>query len=363
MITALDPSKGVVECPTCSTPVADLEMDIEYAKADVVKLNAEIEARYQVQAASMEYHTVLNRYEEWKMGWEARQEDLLEQADVTVDADAPLTEAELADAVETKERYEEWQVARAGAIDELRNVGQSIASREGVLASKTRARGTLEERIAAYESEGITDEAATEARMVLPGRQAQYAERLQLEGQLSALTSNLEIRQADLAQAELRINESQRLVAFAAHLRDVRDTLHRDNLPRVVARNYLELLQESINAILESFATDYRVVATESLGFDACFLDGRVQQVPRLSGGQKVVLALAFRISINALFAADLGLLCLDEPTAYLDDENLACLDVALERLRALSESRGLQCILITHERGLEHLFDKVIQL
>jgi len=66
---------------------------------------------------------------------------------------------------------------------------------------------------------------------------------------------------------------------------------------------------------------------------------------------------------VNSLFAADLGVITLDEPTAYLDDENINCLDLALARLRSLSEARGLQCILITHEKGLGHLFDHVVQL
>ena len=101
----------------------------------------------------------------------------------------------------------------------------------------------------------------------------------------------------------------------------------------------------------------------DGLGFLVDFPDGRSQPASRLSGGQKVVLALAFRIAVNSLFAADLGVIALDEPTAYLDDENISCLDVALARLRDLSEARGLQCILITHEKGLGHLFDHVVQL
>lgn len=363
MIDALDPAKGVVECPTCSTPVADLEMDIEYAKSDIVKLNNEVDAREQIGKAVAVYHAAFNRWEVWKSGWESRQEDLLEQSLPGVDSDALLTEDELSDIRDTKDRYEKWQVALVGANSELRTTGQSVAVKEGALDSKVQARDSMEVRIHAWEDAGVTTEAVTEAKMCLPARREAYDRRLHTEGQLSAAVSTAALRLSELAASENALEESQRLVSFADHLREVRETLHRDNLPRVVAHNYLGLLHEAINEILEAFATDFRVAVREDLGFDAHFIDGRIQPVPRLSGGQKVVLALAFRISINALFAADLGLLCLDEPTAYLDDENLACLDVALDKLRSLSESRGLQCILITHERGLGHMFDEVVQL
>ena len=66
----------------------------------------------------------------------------------------------------------------------------------------------------------------------------------------------------------------------------------------------------------------------------------------RLSGGEKVLLGISFRVAVNSMFAIDLGLLVLDEPTAGLDKGNLACLHVAFERLRELSRSRGLQIVM-----------------
>ena len=76
-----------------------------------------------------------------------------------------------------------------------------------------------------------------------------------------------------------------------------------------------------------------------------------------------MILALAFRVAVNSLFAGMAGLLCLDEPTESLDEGNLACLEVAIGRMRDLSESRGLQCLLVTHEPSFEVLFDGVLRL
>jgi DNA repair exonuclease SbcCD ATPase subunit len=131
----------------------------------------------------------------------------------------------------------------------------------------------------------------------------------------------------------------------------------------MVAYTYLERMQVSINDTLELFDAPFRVTASEDLGFDARFDDGRTVMDRRLSVGERIVLAMAFRITINSTFASSLGVLIMDEPTAGLDEHNLGCLPQALERLRALSDSCGLQILFVTHEPRISHLFDKVIDL
>ena len=101
--------------------------------------------------------------------------------------------------------------------------------------------------------------------------------------------------------------------------------MHHDKLPKVVAHNYLEILADDTNELLESFDADFRVSLGEGLNFAATFLRGpyagAVSPAQRLSEGQKVLLALAFRVAVNSLFAGTAGLLCLDEPTESLDRE------------------------------------------
>jgi DNA repair exonuclease SbcCD ATPase subunit len=142
----------------------------------------------------------------------------------------------------------------------------------------------------------------------------------------------------------------------------MRSALHRDALPRLVAQGYLEVLRDDINELLEMFDAPFQVDVEDGLSFLAHF-NGHDQPVARLSGGQKVLFGIGFRVAVNALFAREAGLLCLDEPTEYLDEQNVGCLTMALSHLRALSEAEGMQFIVITHERTLEPLFDRVVRL
>lgn len=150
---------------------------------------------------------------------------------------------------------------------------------------------------------------------------------------------------------------------WLTYCKEMRDILHRDNLPKLITLNYLENLSEEINNTLNEFDCDFCVKITDDLSFTTIFKDGRKIPAARLSGGEKVLLALAFRVTINKIFASDLGLLCLDEPTAGLDESNLKCLEVAINRLKKISSTSGLQVIIITHEKELAHMFENVITL
>jgi DNA repair protein SbcC/Rad50 len=125
----------------------------------------------------------------------------------------------------------------------------------------------------------------------------------------------------------------------------------------------LDDMVESINRVLKDFDDPFAVRTDEGLSFTAQFPDSTIEVAPRLSGGQKVVLALAFRLAVNSLFAGEAGMMFLDEPTVFLDGHNVSCLGKVLAQLQAITRKRGQQIIMITHEEVLERGFDQLIRL
>ena len=75
------------------------------------------------------------------------------------------------------------------------------------------------------------------------------------------------------------------------------------------------------------------------------------------------MLSICFRFAVNDLFAPNLGLLVLDEPTAYLDDTNKMHIVKLLEKIREYTTRSGMQIIIVTHEKYLIPSMDKVIDL
>ena len=82
-----------------------------------------------------------------------------------------------------------------------------------------------------------------------------------------------------------------------------------------------------------------------------------------LSGGQKIALAVAFRFAVYGMFASKLGLLSLDEPTAYLDNETIARFADTLDKVRGLARNLGLMVLVSTHEKSLEPCFDQAVHV
>jgi len=99
----------------------------------------------------------------------------------------------------------------------------------------------------------------------------------------------------------------------------------------------------------------------EDLNFVAEFDNGYVTRAARLSGGQKIVASTAFRLSMANTFARSVDLLVLDEPSNYLDSENITHLQQLMIKLQ--DSAVVSQMIIVTHERALMGFFDRTIEL
>jgi exonuclease SbcC len=152
-------------------------------------------------------------------------------------------------------------------------------------------------------------------------------------------------------------------------LTKVRDWFHYSNGPHTMAASVMDELNQTVNGFLEQFTAPFVVLpADEGIGFKCRFTDGRKmpEELPDasvLSGGQKVQLAVAFRMAVYCLFASKLGLLSLDEPTAYLDEANIGKFGDLLQVISKIAKNMGVQVLFATHEESLLAYADKVIDL
>jgi DNA repair exonuclease SbcCD ATPase subunit len=170
----------------------------------------------------------------------------------------------------------------------------------------------------------------------------------------------LETRRTKIAEG---LMEAKTNMEVKNYLESLKELMHKSNLPKKVAFNYLKQTVAKMNSYLEDFNAPFRVYSDSELMFWAKFSDGRDLPAARLSGGEKVVLALAFRLAVQFGIASGVNLLVLDEPTVGLDDDNIECLEMAFNRLRAMSQSSGLQVLIVSHEKAIERMCDHTISL
>ena len=256
--------------------------------------------------------------------------------------------------------YEELQAAKIGLNELLQKLREHRAQLAGVATTIAERKSEIDQSVAAIST---TQDDAHLASLRLEKLKEQCALRQALEREFE------ELRFSDRQLADQQAN-SQKLEEEAARLKNWTERATRvreafKSAPRLVATRNLQRLETAINELLQIFSVNFLVrVATDGTPtFVAEFYDGRKQVAQRLSVGQKTVLALAFRVACNAMFAEEIGLLALDEPTAALDSVRIQALAPVLEKLRELSTAKGLQCLLVTHASSLSHLFESTIEL
>ena len=171
---------------------------------------------------------------------------------------------------------------------------------------------------------------------------------------------------ASLKDAQKEQDELAKRLQVAEH---VKDWFHYANGPRVIVTYVLGVLTDDVNRFLGNFTAPFIVTPDpEQVGFLVQFTDGRdcPSDPPGtgvLSGGERVQLAVAFRLAIYSMFAGKLGLLSLDEPTAYLDESNVDRFGILLTKVKEIARNMNTQVFMATHERAVIPHMDSVIDL
>lgn len=401
--------QGVAACPTCQTPARSLAPYIASLKADLPARQSQATAAKQRFERSSAYHRQLAAFNQWYGEHQAALTRLEQQRQV---ADAlpakQVAYQQLVTQLTNSANYDvqldnftKWEAVHRPRYEQLLAQRREL---ETSTAMPTGDEGALHALIAGHNS---YHEALQELEPTLAGLSATAAEALQkvhtLRGRLQALSaellqlgpntqaasaaaqqriaqrterasqiSQLNVELAGLTgglpgmQRELEIKRGQQRemsIKQGWHMRMESRRALLAAAPRFVAQHNLQRLEHGTNEILAVLQSDFRVTADSGLSFTARFRDGVVTPAGRLSGGQKVALALAFRVAVNSMFASAVGLLALDEPTASLDKTRVRALSPVFARLRELTAARGLQCIIVTHEDDLAPLFDAQIRL
>lgn len=143
----------------------------------------------------------------------------------------------------------------------------------------------------------------------------------------------------------------------------LREAFHRNNVPRQVLARKVQKLGSAVIDFLSNFAVPFVPSFTDDMDIICSFNDGKVMPVSRLSPGQKVALALSYRLAQHKGIAPKVDFICLDEPADGLDKNNRQRLNLMLPTLRTISHQNNIQFILITHDEIPEGIVDNVIRL
>ena len=344
-------------CPTCRQAVSPAF--VEFNRQEMIRLNNEIRAEQEkislLEKERWAIESEIKTAEKAKSSAASR----LETANRTlarIGEVNPVTAKEIEDYTAIIKDFDDLSAEMMASSSALALVNGKTASAEGRLKKAKEAVFTIPvlEEVASSEVEA--------AKAKLHEDDAKSAVFNQLKGRLEALTKAEESLEASIVELKLREKGLEGIRKLRSLFEEARGILHRDQLPAMAARAFLKSLNAGLNDKLQSFDVDYSVRINDDLSFE-CLFPHKVTSADRLSGGKKVALAVSMRFALHDLLAGNLGLLVLDEPTTYLDDDNIECLVDILEKVKVRAHASGLQIIVVTHEKRLERVFDKVIRL
>jgi DNA repair exonuclease SbcCD ATPase subunit len=359
-----------LNCPTCGQAIPDAPAKLAQAQAELAEVNAAANAAEDLQsrlrtavAAQTSYQQARALYDQQQAQRTQRQQELTDQLAAATQVAAPASSPEVARAAlstaQAAERAAQQEVtaARTQVDGLLHRLAENQTQREILAAELAQAQAG----IAATDALSEEDQAATHKLLADDQlvREALAAARALADD----YARQVQEQAAALARAEQLRSRSQQVETWLGVLARTRDVLHRDNLPKRVHQRALRGMEQGINAMLGQFESPFRVQTADDLSYLCTFRDGTVTPDRRLSGGQQVVLMLSFRWVLNSIFANQIGMLILDEPTAGLDTRHVALLEAVLTNLSAVVRAQGAQVFIITHEQRLSHVFDQVVRL
>jgi len=351
-VRTFNQATGEATCPTCGTTMTNLQSELEKAQQEIRNLTQSLLQRQATARASREYE---RGHASWAVQKRSIESTLTSLTSRLAEIKEIPTETVTAESLQMIiDQHKQFLVAEKElSFDQQQVLVDTATIAEKLSAAQQQLQALLDE---ATQLATFGESKQTEASQLLQLKQHQQMTRDRLQQQKMQLTTQLSELATRLQEVQAATYQANRTRAAIEEFNTQRSILA--ELPRLIAQRQLQALQADVNDLLSLFLSDFRVTVDESLTFVANFQDGRVQPAPRLSGGQKVVLALAFRIAVNSMFAGSVGLLALDEPTVYLDQPHILRLASVVERLKSLVAGRGLQCLVITHEGSLSPLFD-----
>lgn len=168
-----------------------------------------------------------------------------------------------------------------------------------------------------------------------------------------------------LETVSAQVDRERADAAWGSLCERVRHAFHVQHAPKRLMQWYVQRLNRAMQAYLEVFSPGFQVRMSEDLSLVASLNDRPGHEFPasRLSGGQRIVASICFRLAATDIVAGKVGVLVLDEPTNHLDQDNIEHLQRLMVRLKQLPSGLRKQIMIVTHADRIADLCDQVVRV
>lgn len=340
-------------CPTCGAALEMTDEQLEeLAQAVAVEEAEYLELSGKVTAQDAQVKALFAEQKE-KAGQAQKLSARISQGESYVERESALLgDFDLAELRERSTRIAE-AAKRRNLLRELK----------GALEAAKDAVSEASREVASLKALPTVSEAQL-AELTALGTAAQAASRAVRDAELLQRDAEVTLRHIRQELDTMRAHQVRYLATAKKRklLEEAHSVLHRDNLPKIVMSSILSALNLQIGLYLSEFDTVFSARVTENFDLVCTFPDRDDVPAALLSGGQSVALALAFKFAVATLFSSSMPLMVLDEPTVYLDVDNVRNVARLLERIRDIA-AKGTFILVATHDEALYPAMSRCVDL
>jgi exonuclease SbcC len=343
-------SKGLIDsanCPTCGASLADSQAYISHLEAKIPHLTETISGRKQeVNNLQFELSGLVAR----KTSWDKNQSEIAStKASILPIKDAAfdqgthdLLAAVLVQSKQLSEEIKNLQASRSTKQEELQKEQIKLLS----LPTYDNAKGSVE-----YEYPEVIKRVA-EIREMTNTRNT-----LTAEGMRDRLV--LETYQKHKTEAIETVEKNRRRRSYVGILEELYEMLHTSEFPRKLIQTYSSTVSEYLTDNLRQFNFPYRAEVNDNFGIDV--FDDRGRKLPSVSGGQEIMIGVALRLALHAMFGSAFPMMIFDEGSVHLSQESKRSYFEIIQNMKNMNNFK--QVIIIDHDEDLAGVVDNTIKL
>jgi exonuclease SbcC len=354
--------KGDAVCPTCHQSVQNAGALAESMKQQVAerkRLIASVDAAVkQAREAVATFERERDRHA-YAVAQATSRKAVVESTLQSMPAAAAYDEQAAATMQSAIETFD-CKVAELSRMEKHYNeVAQKKAARDAQIGSLMSSIDAAKRKLA----QQVSPEDYTRAKTALDFVSSTREKIAELEGRFKQLQEQRagSIKELQALEEQAKLLEGRK--TYQSLCERTRAVLHYDSLPRLAMQRYLSAMNSKLNEFLSIFEVPFTCAIKDDLSVICNVPDIGEKPAGRLSGGEKVMLGVAYRVAVYSMFASSLGFMVLDEPTVMLDNDHIACVANMFELVGRYVRNSNMQLVVITHEPELVRTFDHTIQL
>jgi len=234
--------------------------------------------------------------------------------------------------------------------DDLKRQRETLAEKAKDLRSRTEGMDEIQKR--RDELSVKAGEAEKRLRDVEEQIQATVSELSGKKSKADTLRSRMSEIEEKIRDRERDIERMKRIERAINDVKRIREAFGKNGVPALIRQSVSDYLTAKTRDYLSSFDLDFDDISVDQDFNVTVYRGGVPEGIDSLSGGEKTAVAFAIRVAVAQFLNADLSLLILDEPTAFLDEERRNSLSDIIEY--TLKDSSVIpQVIIISHHREL----------